>query len=49
MAGDLEKPSHMETNSPAIVLGPGDEADVTVYGAPDLSLHTLQTGHFDVF
>jgi polysaccharide export outer membrane protein len=40
MAGDLEKPSHTETNSPALVLGPGDEADVTVYGAPDLSGHT---------
>jgi polysaccharide export outer membrane protein len=24
----------------ALVLGPGDEADVTVYGAPDLSGHT---------
>ena len=40
MAGDLEKPSHTETNAPALVLGPGDEADVTVYGAPDLSGHT---------
>jgi polysaccharide export outer membrane protein len=40
VVGDLEKPSHMETNSPALVLGPGDEADVTVYGAPDLSGHT---------
>ena len=40
IAGDLEKPSHTETNSPALVLGPGDEADITVYGAPDLSGHT---------
>jgi polysaccharide export outer membrane protein len=40
IAGDLEKPSHMETNSSALVLGPGDEADITVYGAPDLSGHT---------
>ncbi len=40
ISGDLEKPSHTETNSPALVLGPGDEADVTVYGAPDLSGHT---------
>jgi polysaccharide biosynthesis/export protein len=39
-AGDLEKPGRMETNSLALVLGPGDEADVTVYGAPDLSGHT---------
>jgi polysaccharide biosynthesis/export protein len=40
IAGDLEKPSPTETNAPALVLGPGDEADVTVYGAPDLSGHT---------
>jgi polysaccharide export outer membrane protein len=40
IAGDLEKPSRMETNSSALVLGPGDEADITVYGAPDLSGHT---------
>jgi hypothetical protein len=30
----------METNSSALVLGPGDdELEVTVYGAPDLSGH----------
>ena len=29
-----------ETNSPALVLGPGDELEITVYGAPDLSEHT---------
>jgi polysaccharide export outer membrane protein len=40
LAGDLEKPSRMETNSLALVIGPGDEADITVYGAPDLSGHT---------
>jgi polysaccharide export outer membrane protein len=28
-----------ETTSPALVLGPGDELEVTVYGAPDLSTH----------
>jgi polysaccharide export outer membrane protein len=38
--GASEKPSRMETNSSSLVLGPGDEADVTVYGAPDLSGHT---------
>ena len=32
--------SRTETNSSALVLGPGDELDVTVYGAPDLSGHT---------
>jgi polysaccharide export outer membrane protein len=35
-----DKASRTETNSPALVLGPGDELDVTVYGAPDLSGHT---------
>jgi len=29
-----------ETNSPALVLGPGDEVEIAVYGAPDLSEHT---------
>jgi polysaccharide export outer membrane protein len=32
-----EKASRVETNSSALVLGPGDEVEVTVYGAPDLS------------
>ncbi len=34
-----EKASRVETNSSALVLGPGDEVEVTVYGAPDLSGH----------
>ena len=32
-----QQASRIETNSSALVLGPGDELDVTVYGAPDLS------------
>jgi polysaccharide export outer membrane protein len=39
-AGTSEKTSRIEASSSALVLGPGDEADVTVYGAPDLSGHT---------
>jgi|CZKJ01.1.fsa_nt_gi polysaccharide export outer membrane protein len=35
-----EKASRVETNSSALVLGPGDEVEVTVYGAPDLSGHS---------
>jgi polysaccharide export outer membrane protein len=35
-----EKASRIETNSSALVLGPGDELEVTVYGAPDLSGHS---------
>jgi polysaccharide export outer membrane protein len=34
-----EKASRIETNSTTLVLGPGDELEVTVYGAPDLSGH----------
>jgi polysaccharide export outer membrane protein len=35
-----EKANRMGTNSSVLVLGPGDEVEVTVYGAPDLSVHT---------
>jgi polysaccharide export outer membrane protein len=35
-----EKASRIETNSSGFVLGPGDEVEITVYGAPDLSGHT---------
>src|SRR5580700_2959982 len=35
-----EKASRIETNSSALVLGPGDELEITVYGAPDLSGHS---------
>ena len=34
-----ERASRVETSSSALVLGPGDEVEVTVYGAPDLSGH----------
>jgi polysaccharide export outer membrane protein len=32
-----EQGSRIEANSSALVLGPGDEVEITVYGAPDLS------------
>jgi polysaccharide export outer membrane protein len=35
-----EKASLMETNSSALLIGPGDDLEITVYGAPDLSAHT---------
>src|ERR1700683_2905573 len=35
-----EKASGVRNNSSALVLGPGDEVEVTVYGAPDLSGHS---------
>jgi len=38
--GAPEKPSRLETNPTALVLGPGDEVEVAVYGAPDLSGHS---------
>jgi polysaccharide export outer membrane protein len=37
------EPSRIVTppaNSSALVIGPGDEVEITVYGAPDLSVHT---------
>ena len=37
---NAEKASPTEATSSALVLGPGDELDITVYGAPDLSGHT---------
>ena len=45
------KPANRQTTTPAnaasLTLGPGDEVDVAVYGAPDLSTHTRVTsdGH----
>jgi polysaccharide export outer membrane protein len=39
-AASAEKASRIEANSSALVLGPGDELEVTVYGAPDLSGRT---------
>jgi polysaccharide export outer membrane protein len=35
-----EKANRIEANSSALVLGPGDELEVAVYGAPDLSGRT---------
>lgn len=35
-----ERGNRIETSSSTLVLGPGDEVEVTVYGAPDLSGHT---------
>jgi polysaccharide export outer membrane protein len=35
-----EKAGRIETSSSALVLGPGDELEITVYGAPDLSGHS---------
>ena len=35
-----EAASPIATNASALLLGPGDEVEITVYGAPDLSGHT---------
>ena len=37
--GPIEKAPQPQTPSP-LVIGPGDELEITVYGAPDLSEHT---------
>jgi polysaccharide export outer membrane protein len=39
-AGSPEQETSPLTNSSALVIGPGDDVEVTVYGAPDLSVHT---------
>ena len=41
---NAEKTSQPEVTSSGLVLGPGDEVDITVYGAPDLSGHTRVSG-----
>ena len=39
-ASASKQESRLRANSSTLVLGPGDEVDITVYGAPDLSEHT---------
>ncbi len=39
LVSGTDKASRIESNSSALVLSPGDELDVTVYGATDLSGH----------
>ena len=36
-ANSSQQKNPQETDSPALVLGPGDELEIAVYGAPDLS------------
>jgi polysaccharide export outer membrane protein len=38
--GSPEQKTTQPANSSALVIGPGDEVEITVYGAPDLSGHT---------
>jgi polysaccharide biosynthesis/export protein len=40
LAGSSEQKTTPHTDSSSLVIGPGDEVEVTVYGAPDLSQHT---------
>jgi polysaccharide export outer membrane protein len=40
LAGSPEQKTAPPANSSALVIGPGDEVEVAVYGAPDLSGHT---------
>ncbi len=39
-AGSSEQKATPPANSSALVIGPGDDLEITVYGAPDLSAHT---------
>jgi polysaccharide export outer membrane protein len=43
-SASAEQASRTQATSSALVLGPGDEVDITVYGAPDLSGHTRVSG-----
>ncbi len=40
LAGSPEQKTTPPANFSALVIGPGDEVEITVYGAPDLSGHT---------
>src|SRR5262245_26016181 len=40
VGGSSEQKSTPPNNSSAALIGPGDEVEVTVYGAPDLSKRT---------
>jgi polysaccharide export outer membrane protein len=40
LAGSPEQKTTPPANASALVIGPGDEVEVAVYGAPDLSEHT---------
>jgi polysaccharide biosynthesis/export protein len=39
-SGASERNTALQNNPSAVVIGPGDEIEITVYGAPDLSEHT---------
>lgn len=47
-AGSLEQKSLPPANSSAPVIGPGDEIEITVYGASDLSGHTRVNGEGNI-
>jgi polysaccharide export outer membrane protein len=44
-----EQNTTWQANSSALAIGPGDEVDVAVYGAPDLSGHTRVSADGNIF
>jgi polysaccharide biosynthesis/export protein len=48
-AGSPEQNVTSPANSSALAIGPGDEVEVTVYGAPDLSEHTRVSADGNIF
>jgi len=48
LAGSLEQKTVPPANSSALVIGPGDEVEITVYGATDLSGHTRVSAEGDI-
>jgi len=45
LSGASEQKTTSQNDRSALVIGPGDEVEVTVYGAPDLSQHTRVNGN----
>jgi len=48
-AGSPEQSTAPPATSSALAIGPGDELDVTIYGAPDLSGHTRVSADGNIF
>jgi polysaccharide export outer membrane protein len=48
LAGSQEQKTNLTPNSSALVIAPGDEVEITVYGASDLSGHTRVSGEGNI-
>ncbi len=48
LSGASEQKTTSQNDRSALVIGPGDEIEVTVYGAPDLSQHSRVNGNGNI-